>query len=130
MKKTKERKRIAAKGSLDHSPCRNSRYCVVFQGDLSTGLRRCFFLFPPMRVWCVACACWCIRFAADSLRETNRKKRDGREEERTEGGKNVRVLEEEDCTRGLRPVAAVERVCTGVRDDTLYIEAPLTAHPP
>lgn len=62
-------------------------------------------------------------------RRIGRRETAGRRREQ-KGGKNVRVLEEEDCTRGLRPVAAVKRVCTGVRDDTLYIEAPLTAHPP
>lgn len=95
--------------------------------------------FPPLsssnaRTVCMRARVSCIygRFVARD--ETNRKKRETagrrREREQRRGGKNVRVLEEEDCTRGLRPVPAVERVCTGVRDDTLYIEAPLTAHPP
>lgn len=54
-----------------------------------------FFLFPPKeRVYACVRACD-VRFPTDSLHETKRKKRDGREEERTERGeKNVRVLEE------------------------------------
>lgn len=136
VKKNEERKNEEGR---DHSITHHVATLVIvvaFQGDFSTVLWRCFFLLflPPTRVRCV-CVRACGVYTADSLHETRRigrreRRQGGGEREQRRGGKNVRVLEEEDCTRGLRPVPAVERVCTGVRDDTLYIEAPLTAHPP
>lgn len=66
-----------------------------------------------------------------------RRSRDEEEEERRQGGgENREGGKKRSRTRRRKIVREVCGLllrwneCTGVRDDTLYIEAPLTAHPP